>query len=478
MDNKPALLKKYWLILIAVLFALAIALGLIQRDNNQYTANNQGGKIQLSEEAQSELWRFYRTAQELSGRRDPPQPKLTTTFLAVGDIMLSRNVAAAIKQVHDPLLPFSKMTEVFNSVNFAFGNLESPFAAPKGNSSESSPETSTTDDGGGIVGGHSLIFSAPRDNIQGLVKNKFKILNLANNHALDQGAKGLEYTIKYLEKNGIKHIGASGCQTKTDSTVDDRLEGNAGSGDTSEQLFKSNPDYTIPQNFPPAESNCFNEAWQPAMIEANGIKICFLGTSYASVNDGGKAINNHVARIEDRDKLKTSIAYSESVCDFTVVSMHAGIEYTHKPNQAQIDFARAAIDYGADMVIGHHPHWIQEIEKYCPAPPAASQSEKMPVGQAESGCSNPKYIFYSLGNFIFDQMWSRETREGLAIKVTITAVGAGHDLSLQGPRSPAQLESIELLPIIIDNYSTPRLAGEAESKKILEKINIVNTILK
>ena len=54
-----------------------------------------------------------------------------------------------------------------------------------------------------------------------------------------------------------------------------------------------------------------------------------------------------------------------------------------------------AIDLGADAVIGHHPHWVQEKEIY-----------------------KSKPIYYSLGNLVFDQMWSEETKKGLMVKLT------------------------------------------------------------
>ena len=134
--------------------------------------------------------------------------------------------------------------------------------------------------------------------------------------------------------------------------------------------------------------------------------------------------------------------------------MHAGTEYTRHPNQQQIDFAHTAIDAGADVVIGHHPHWIQDIEVYSPLelfPPLE--------GEGKGGAKEPRkgLIFYSLGNFVFDQMWSQETREGLMVK-----------LEFSGP----ELKSYELIPIIIDNYCCPRLANEAEKNKILDTLNL------
>ncbi|MDE2312447.1 MAG: CapA family protein, partial [Patescibacteria group bacterium] len=181
----------------------------------------------------------------------------------------------------------------------------------------------------------------------------------------------------------------------------------------------------------------------------------------ASTNDGGTIANNYVARIEDASRLQTAIAAARAQCDFVIATMHAGTEYTRTPNEAQKKFAHAAIDDGADLVIGAHPHWVQTVEQY-----------------------QGKYIFYSLGNFIFDQNWSQDTREGLVLKIQITkpkaqnpaAPGAAMSEDLQGQRTPAKLQSIELLPIIIDN-SFPRSATPEETKQILDKINETQTTL-
>ncbi len=382
-------MNKYWKLLIPLLFALAIALGFFQREINPYLA----GKKTVYNFAPSDksLSTYYKEASELAKKTSTDS---SVSFLAVGDIMLSRNVAGQIQKSGNANLPFEKMAELLNPPtggnDFNFGNLESPI-------SPTSP----------VVGGHSLIFSAPLEYAQSLANYNFKILNLANNHALDQGLKGLKFTTNILDQLKIQHIG-----------VGKNLE----------------------------------EAWQPAVFETNGIKLCFIGASYSSINDGGKATNNYVARIEDIDKLKANISKLKAQCDFIVATMHAGTEYVRNPNKSQIAFAHAAIDAGAGMVIGAHPHWVQTIEKY-----------------------EGKYIFYSLGNFIFDQMWSQNTREGLTLKINLTKPITPN---LQGPKIPAKLKSVELIPIIIDNYSTPRPATPEETKKILEKIGEKETILK
>ncbi len=334
------------------------------------------------------LWFLSWQKNNLSVEVEPvqAQSEARATFGVVGDIMLSRNVAAKIKKANNPLLPFSKMSEVLLANDFNFANLESPFSGK-----DSFPNTG------------SLVFNVPRQNVKGLVANKFTIISLANNHALDQGAKGLAYTRIFLGQNNIKAIGAG-----------------------------SNLD----------------EAWRPDIVEANGIKIGFIAVSYASINDNAKSTNQYVARIEDVKRLKSAILSAREQADFVVVSMHAGTEYKYQPNASQTKFAHQAIDLGADLVVGAHPHWVQTIEKY-----------------------KDKYIFYSLGNFIFDQEWSRETKEGLMLKVELAQRGENGIMR-------ARLNQIELLPVVIENYSTPRLANAKEAQVILGHIGVTERVLK
>jgi poly-gamma-glutamate synthesis protein (capsule biosynthesis protein) len=305
------------------------------------------------------------------------------TFLAVGDIMLSRGVAHAMDIKNDSQAPFRSMANVFRSTDFNFGNLETPFS------------------GNDARVGKGLIFNARLRDIAGLRENNFKILSFANNHALDQGVKGLQNTLEHLRSNGLQPVGAG-------------------------------------MNL--------DEAWRPATIVANGIKFGFVATSYASYNDGGVDRNEYVARMEDRERLRLAIERlrAEKV-DFIVASMHSGTEYKRTPDKPAVDFAKAAIDYGADIVIGGHPHWIQTFEVY-----------------------RGRYIFYSLGNFIFDQSWSTDTQEGLALKITVE--------SPEGT-SFARASRIELMPVIIEDRSTPRLANEAETRRIFAKFGATDRVI-
>lgn len=102
----------------------------------------------------------------------------------------------------------------------------------------------------------------------------------------------------------------------------------------------------------------------------------------------------------DQTLLRQLIAEAKTNADIVVVSFHWGWEYVDQPNQNQIDLAHKSVDAGADLIIGHHPHWVQTIEEY-----------------------GDGLIFYSLGNFVFDQMWSIETRTGMVANIILDKSG-------------------------------------------------------
>lgn len=390
---------KYLKIVLPILFILATALGIYQWQFG--TETNQTNPIDALYKGVSDgsLEDYYNFSQSQKGA-----DTTEVNFYAVGDIMLSRNVAGQIsKNQKDSYWPFRKLETDLRSTDFNFGNLESPFSGrddfnPTG----------------------SLVFNAPTWTMPGLVQHNFKVLNLANNHAYDQGKDALLYTKNLLKENGLLGLGVG---------------------------------------------NNLDEAFKGQVYSVKGIRIGFIGASYASANDGGVSTNSNVARIEDLARLKKSISDLKTKSDFVVVTMHAGTEYTREPNQSQIDFAHASIDAGADLIIGAHPHWIQTTEQY-----------------------KGKYIFYSLGNFVFDQEWSQETKEGLMLKISLSKNGScapnpstsptGQQQvtcsdSLQGSPISASLKQIQLVPVIIENYGQPRLANETEKQSIFKKIGAI-----
>ena len=173
-------------------------------------------------------------------------------------------------------------------------------------------------------------------------------VSLANNHTLDFGPAGLLWTIESLRENDIAYAGAGGDAA---------------------------------------------EAFAPAWFERNGLKVAFLafgGEAYvseryremwvATANDPG------VAPLAPRADLLAAIAAARREADVVIVSFHWGLEY-HDFVPAQQDLGRAAIDAGADVVFGHHPHVPQPVELYRGRP-----------------------IFYSLGNLVFHPFQPRARR--------------------------------------------------------------------
>lgn len=116
--------------------------------------------------------------------------------------------------------------------------------------------------------------------------------------------------------------------------------------------------------------------------EINGIKFGFLGFNYTFGFDN-----------LDRDL--ALISGSEPDVDILIIGVHWGEEYKETANNFQTVTAKKMVESGADVIIGHHPHWVQNYEEY-----------------------QGKPIYYSLGNFVFDQMWSEETKKGLIVKMT------------------------------------------------------------
>jgi len=258
------------------------------------------------------------------------------TIILVGDIMLDRRVEYMMKKNNDWRWPFLKIANDLKKGDIVFGNLEGPIS-----------------DKGKKVGSIYSFRANPKA-IEGLTFAGFNILSLANNHAFDYGREALEDTFLRLKNNGIDYVGAG-----------------------------------------------FNEseAYEPIIKEVKGLKIAFLAyTNLGSPHWAATKESLGIAWVDQNnlEKIKKNIEKVKKEVDILIVSLHSGEEYSFKPNQFQIDFSKMAIDGGANLVVGHHPHVIQPIEKY-----------------------KEGYIAYSLGNFIFDQDFSKETMRGVLLKVII-----------------------------------------------------------
>lgn len=157
-----------------------------------------------------------------------------------------------------------------------------------------------------------------------------------------------------------------------------------------------------------------DEAHAMTILESRGRKIALLG-----FNDTDNPM--------DRELAKKDIELAKQKADYTIVFMHWGNEYQSKPNKTQTDLAHWLVEQGVDAVIGSHPHWMQSVEVYSGKP-----------------------IAYSLGNFIFDQDWSTETRFGLAVGLVLDKQGS----------------ELNLYPIRIDQSQPILLTGQDRQARL------------
>jgi poly-gamma-glutamate synthesis protein (capsule biosynthesis protein) len=188
-------------------------------------------------------------------------------------------------------------------------------------------------DGCPVSPAESFTFCGDPRFVTGLTYMGADVANLANNHLTNYGAAGVTATNKLLNQHGILTTGLG----------------------------------------------------PVAVINVRGVKFGFIG-----FNGVGAAI--------DRTALKASIQRARKLADVVVVQFHWGKEYERLPKadpgvptpDDPVAIGHLSIDWGADIVIGNHPHWYQGVEVY-----------------------KGKLITYAHGNFVFDQMWSEPTREGV-----------------------------------------------------------------
>lgn len=287
-----------------------------------------------------------------------PAPPPEARVIFVGDIMLSRAVAKKMWS-RGADFPFASTSELIRGADIAFGNLE------------------TTITEGPVVEAFEMRFRADAHAARALKNAGFDVLSLANNHTFDFGEKGLLDTLSALDVEGVVHVGA-------------------GKDDV--------------------------EAGQPMFVNANGIQFAFLAYTDQRISGREAGEGRPGAAFMRPERMKAAVEGARTFADVVIVSMHAGQEYEPEPDEYQIAFARAAIDAGADMVVGHHPHVVQSAEIY-----------------------QGKPIYYSLGNFVFDQMWNEDVRTGLVLEVVFGREGV--------LRTSFQ-------PVFMEEYARPGVAEE------------------
>ena len=225
------------------------------------------------------------------------------------------------------------------------------------------------------------------DKVKYLKDVRFDILNIANNHIMDLGLEGFNETLEVLTRNNLKFIGGG--------------------------------------------NQKFNQPYQ--IIEKKGIKVGFLGYCEGDFGDSGEGvfingINNKNITIDIKNlKLK---------CDTVIVSLHWGIENVFYPSPQQIRLAHNLIDSGAALILGHHPHVVQGIERY------------------KNGL-----IAYSLGNFQF------EAEKEKTLKLIILSVEI----------SKNRIENYKIIPAEIDNNFLPYIMDSESASEMLTFVNAISS---
>ena len=297
---------------------------------------------------------------------------------AVGDVMLAGRWAAAIrKNGYDS--PFSAVARELRTGDITIANLESPIARAGSEYTEK-----------------KFRFRAEPEVASALKTSGINLVTLANNHSMDFGGQALSETMKNLGSNGIAWVGAG------------------------EDL---------------------SSARKVALYTIKGRRIAFLGYSltqpvefFAGRNRPGTAPGFEKFFVGD-------IARARLQADFVIVSFHWGAEGRSEIQPYQRTVAHKAIDAGADVIIGHHPHVLRGIERY------------------KTGI-----VFYSLGNFTFASK-SRSADASLIVR-----------LLLNDTKREAELLPLDILHRRVGFQPQP--ASEKQAVRIIDHLNTLSNPFK
>lgn len=261
---------------------------------------------------------------------------VSTTITFTGDILLDRGVRQEIEARGTESLFTSGVDSVLRASTLVVGNLECPATTIKAPTFK------------------RYIFRAEPEWLDVLRNHGFTHLNLANNHSVDQGRRGLEDTHRQVIAHGITPIGADSTQAAAAQPV----------------LLTEAP----------------RKVWLIASLRMALENFAWLPDRWSVSQDDDEALVKRVADLRRADSTAVII-----------VSPHWGWEHHLEPVGQQRVLAHRLIDAGADLLIGHHTHTLQTIENY-----------------------RGRSIYYSLGNFIFDQKKPINSRAAI-VSVDITA---------------------------------------------------------
>ncbi len=300
-------------------------------------------------------------------------PEDLNRVIAVGDIMLAGSAVPVLK-INGISYPFrsSGLAKLISTSDAAFANLEYPITMRQDRFMDK-----------------TYLFKGLPQTLAAIKEAGFTLVSLANNHIMDYGSQGLMDTIEQCDRIGLAHAGA-------------------GADDAS--------------------------AGKPAVFVRRGVRYGLLAYSltfppeFWAKKDRAGTYHPHYTQIQN------DIQKARPGADILMVSFHWGEELSSTPKPYQEALAHLAVDAGADMVIGHHPHVAQAIEIY-----------------------QGKPIFYSLGNFVFGS-YSTKVDTGFMA-----------ELAYRGLR----LQEVNLYPLIVCNHTTlfqPKLAEGPVARKIIKNL--------
>ncbi|NLZ38198.1 MAG: hypothetical protein GX893_01140 [Firmicutes bacterium] len=243
-------------------------------------------------------------------------------IMAVGDVMLDQLTRQRLRE-YDHTYPFAKVKEVLRQGDVVFANLEAPISGL-----------------GRPLPGKKYTFCAAPFSVQSLVDGGINMVSLANNHIMDYGEEALAETIKILAAQNIAFAGAGLNKNSAHAAAILKVKGYRVA------LLAYTDDFAVPVQY--------RSFWQSAEHKPGA------------------------ALLHDKNLIRDDIERAAAEADIVLVSFHWGNEYSYQVTAQQKELARLAVDAGADLVLGHHPHVPQAIEIYKGVP-----------------------IVYSLSNFVF-----------------------------------------------------------------------------
>ncbi len=232
-----------------------------------------------------------------------------------------------------------------------------------------------------------------------------------------------DFTVSNLESPLMKNCIASG-EGMTFCGSDKNIQGLAKAGIDLVSLANNHADNYGSEGI--AETKNLLQANQIQTVEAGKLTTATI----KNVNFGFLSYNFLIAT--DSVMIARDVQEAKKSSDFLIVMPHWGEEYQEIPNVFEKEMQKILLENGADMILGNHPHIIQPI-----------------------AIDDGKFTIFAHGNFIFDQMWSEETKKGIVLKIFIYE---------------GRVIDAEVVPIYIEDFGQPRILIGEEREEILSNL--------